>query len=208
MFRFQIGGRIQNDWAFMDEERDVKKAVGDLEDGTEFRRVWMSVAGLLYGRVEFKGQFDFDGGDVVFRDVYLGLVGLPLLDGIRVGHFKEPFGLEALASNTDTTFMERGLPIAFVPLWNTGVGLHNHFAGERATLALGLFRDTDAFGDGQSEGRYTLTVRLTGLPWHGDGGRRLLHVGAAYRHLDPREHRSGSGNGRRPTSRPFSWIRR
>ncbi|MDK1030695.1 MAG: hypothetical protein QGD94_01675 [Planctomycetia bacterium] len=57
-FKMKIGGRIMNDWAWMRAERDVRKAVvagtpiGVLEDGTEFRRVRLYIAGTMYGNID------------------------------------------------------------------------------------------------------------------------------------------------------------
>ncbi|MBD3267118.1 hypothetical protein GF373_10655, partial [bacterium] len=138
-FQMQLGGRIQNDWAFF-----LDDAFG--EDGVEFRRARLFVKGLLYEHLEFKTQYDFASGDGEFKDVYLGLVGIDYLGGLRIGHFKEPFGLEQLTSSKYITFLERSLPDMFSPGRNTGLMVHNSYLEERLTYALALFRETDEFG--------------------------------------------------------------
>ncbi len=186
-FRFRIGGRIHNDWALTSGEDELEQEVGDLEDGVEFRRAILYMSGLLYERVEFKAEYDFAGGDADVEDLYLGVVDLPVIGNVRVGHFLEPFGLEELTGSNDITFIERSLTSAFTPVRNTGVMFHNAQFDERMTWALGVFRDTDSFGDDVGEGEYNVTARLTGLPWYEEGGGNLLHLGVAYSHRSPND---------------------
>lgn len=180
-FQMRIGGRIQNDWAFFDQDSGLEGTVGNWDDGTEFRRARLYMQGLLYETIEFKAQYDFAGGDTDFKDVYLGLKGLPI-GTLRVGHFKEPFSLDELISNNYMTFMERALPDALVPARNTGIMINNHILEDRMTYALGVFRETDDFGSGEGDGKYNVTARLTGLPLCEDEGSTLLHLGLAYSH--------------------------
>ena len=180
-FQMRIGGRIQNDWAFFDQDSSLEDAVGNWDDGTEFRRARLYMQGLLYEMVELKAEYDFAGGDADFKDVYLGLKGLPV-GRLRVGHFKEPFSLDELISNNYMTFLERALPNALVPARNTGIMINNHVLEDRMTYALGVFREADDFGSGEGDGKYNVTARLTGLPLYEDEGSALLHLGLAYSH--------------------------
>lgn len=181
-FRLKIGGRIQNDWAWFDDGREFRVVFGDVEDGTEFRRARLAVEGEIYENYEFKAEYDFAGGDADFRDVYLGMKAVPIVGNVRVGQFKEPFSLEELTSDSHITFLERGLPNVFAPQRSTGLQLTNTLADERMTWAVGVFRDTDDYGNGSDDGGYNLTGRITGLPWYRDDGRKLLHLGASYSH--------------------------
>ncbi len=180
-FRLKIGGRIMNDWTFYGADRSLESSTGAFEDGTEFRRARLYVAGEVYGNVIFKAQYDFAGGDADFKDVYLGLKGLPGGSKLQIGHFKEPFGLEVLTSSKYITFMERSLPTAMLAERNTGIGVSGHCFDERLTWAGGIFRDTDGFGDGSGNG-YNFTGRVTGLPLYQEDGARLVHIGLAYSH--------------------------
>lgn len=184
-FEIKLGGRIMNDWAFFSESGDIEAEFGELEDGTEFRRARFYFAGTLYGWIKFKAQYDFAGGDVDFNDLYLAFTKLPVVGSVKVGHFKEPFGLEALTSSKYITFMERSLAGAFYPSRNTGIGIHNHILNDRVTFAAGIFKNTDSSGDGAEDGMYDYTVRLTALPVYGNGGRKLLHMGIAYSYRSP-----------------------
>ncbi len=193
-FKLRIGGRIQNDWAWFDADRDLrwlwdpdrKEAVFvDLEDGTEFRRARIYLSGEVYDNVEFRAEYDFADGSSQFRDVYVGLTDLPYVGSVRAGHFREPFSMDQLTSSNSTTFMERSLADIFAPARNTGVMVRRGFLDDRITLASGIFRDTDDFGRGSADGNYNFTTRVTGLPWYEDEGKRLLHLGAAYSHRNP-----------------------
>jgi phosphate-selective porin OprO/OprP len=185
-FKLKIGGRIMNDWAWIDENSDIRDelGIGDQEDGTEFRRARLYTSGTIYGSVDYKLQFDFEGGDADLKDAYLGFKGLPF-GYVKVGHFKEPFSLEELTSSKYIEFMERALPVgAFSPSRNTGLQVSSTALEDNVTWAAGVFRDTNGYGEGESEGGYNLTGRITGLPCYEDGGEKLLHLGAAvsFRH--------------------------
>ncbi len=183
-FKLKIGGRIMNDWGWFSEDNDVKRAIGDQVDGTEFRRARMYTSGTIYENIGFKAQYDFAGGDVDFKDVYIELKKIPYLGHFRVGHFKEPFSLEELTSSKYITFMERSLNNVFSPSRNTGFMLYNHALDKRMTWAGGIFRNSDSFGDsegdGSTEGNYSFSGRITGLPWYKDEGRKLIHTGFSY----------------------------
>jgi phosphate-selective porin OprO/OprP len=179
-FDVRLGGRIQLDGAVIGGSRQLQEELGeDFENGVEFRRARLYLEGLAYEHVEFKIQLDFAGGSPEFKDVYMGLVKVPYVGGIRVGQFKEPFSLEELTSSNYITFMERSLPNALVPSRQTGIMAHNTALEERLTWAAGAFAQSDDFGD-SIDGDWNVAMRLTGLPWYADGGRKLFHVGADY----------------------------
>jgi phosphate-selective porin OprO and OprP len=179
-FEVQIGGRIHNDWTFMEGDEALSTRFGEFEDGTQFRRARLSLSGLMHRKVEFKAQFDFATGNAVFRDVYGGIRQLPGVGNLRFGQFKEPFGLEEQTSSNFITFVERSLTNAFVPSRHTGVMIHDREANERISWAIGVFRDTNDFGISTGDENYALTGRVTALPWSNPSGEGLVHLGLAY----------------------------
>jgi len=179
-FQVRIGGSINNDWAFMEGDEGIDAGVGEMEDGTEFRRARLAVSGFMYEKLEFRVQLDFATGEAVFRDVYMGITRLPAIGNIRVGQFKEPFSLDELASAHYTTFMERSLVNPFVPARQTGLMLHKRELKERVSWAVGVFKNSDDFGTAIGDENYAFTGRVTGLPWYENDGDRLLHLGFAY----------------------------
>ncbi len=191
--RLRLGGLFQYDGAFFDEGDDLSSA----DDGSEFRRARLVLEGVVSKHGEFRIQYDFAGkeGSQSIRDLWASVKELPRLGKLKLGHFKEPFGLENLTSSRDITFMVRALPGAFVPGRNLGVAFSNAVVDNRATWTLGLFRDTSSKLDVDSESAM-VTGRVTGLPWYREDGDKLLHLGAgfSYRKLD----KSNFSYGRRP----------
>jgi len=183
-FSLGIGGRIQQDWAFIDEDDGIKKsAIGPQHDGAEFRRVRIAIKGTLYDNFFFKMQYELDGSKNKFKDMYMGLkkVG-PWESTVKVGHFKEPFSLENLTSSNDITFMERSLPNLFAPGRNTGIAIYSDAFDKRMTFAAGFFRDTDNGGDSFNDS-YGFSIRLTGLPLYIDKNK-FVHTGLSYSHRE------------------------
>ena len=191
-FKLKIGGRIQQDWGWFREDNEIEDTIGRQVDGAEFRRARIYLSGTIYNNIDFKMEYDFAaGGRPSFTDVFVELKEIPVAGNFRVGHFKEPFSLEELTSSNYITFMERSLPNVFAPARNTGMMLHNTLADKRMTWAAGVFRNADDFGDSEwadkvrgvgdsSEGGYSFSGRLTGLPWYEEEGRKLLHTGIGY----------------------------
>ncbi len=183
--KLRFGGRFMGDWAVFDTRHGIEDDIADFEEGTEVRRARIYYSGTLYDHFEFKTQISLADRKIEAVDVFVGLINIPILGGVRVGHFKEPFGLEELTSSRYITFLERSSPIvAFAADRNAGVMVRNAILDDRLTWAAGVFRDTDRFFDGEFNRGLHVTGRLTGLPLYEDGGRRLLHLGVAYSHRD------------------------
>ena len=199
-FRLKVGGRIMNDWGFFAPSKQITSGIGPLENGTEFRRARLYVEGILHKHVKFKAQYDFVGGKAGFKDMYIGLTKLPGVGNIMFGHMKEPFGLEVQTSSKYITFLERSLPSTFAPERNTGVMLQNAVLGNKFTWAVGTFRDADSFGESFGNGEYNYTGRVTARLLYKEKGRRVIHLGLAYRHGNP------NGNSLRYRARPSAHL--
>ncbi len=182
----RLTGFFQADagWFYQDAANIV--AVGDIQDGADFRRARLAAVGDVADNVAYIVEFDFGfPGRPSFMDVWMEIQDLPLLQNLRVGHFRNPFGLDGLTSVKDLTFIERSLPFAFLPFRQIGVMAHGVNQEEDFTWALSGFRfPTDPFGAqiGDSGG-YGLATRLTGVVLSGEEG--LLHIGGAYSLINP-----------------------
>ena len=186
-FKLKIGGRIMTDFASLSADKSLDEDLGALRDGFEFRRARLGVEGTIHNNINYKAEYDFTG-DVLdglnegasFNDVYIGVSNIPVLGQIRIGHQKEPFSLEELASSRHVQFMERASGNAFVPSRNTGVVVQNTAVNKRINLAAGYFKTSADKGTAVGDGGFNLTARAAGTPIYRDGGRTLVHLGLAY----------------------------
>jgi len=193
-FSMHIGGRLMWDSFWMSSD-DFSSSDVDTTDGTFFRRVRLEVAGTAYKNTIFKVQVDFAKGNVVLKDVYMGLKKLGRAGTLKAGHFKEPFGLEELTSSKYMTFIERAQ--GFAPSRNSGIGVSNAAFDKRLFWALGIFRTTNDQGADRKDGGYAFTVRLAGIVVHDKERGLLVHVGVgfSFRDVDSVRYRFRPGPG-------------
>ena len=193
-----VFGRLQVDGATFSQNAASQTQVGNVRDGVEFRRARIGIQGDAFDVFNYRIEMDFANRDyglpintnaqsTAFKDVYVGISDLPLLGNVRIGHFKEPFGLDQLNSSNYITFMERSLGDegCFVPGRNTGIMAFDCSENQRATWAIGGFisSDPDQPPTFQCDhGGYAVTMRGTFLPWYDEpsDGAGLIHTGIAY----------------------------
>lgn len=190
-FKLKFGGRIQNDWGWFSEGDDIKDALGsEAADGTEFRRARLFIGGTIYEDFEFKSQFDFEDAEVDIKDLWIAAKNVPVLGKLKIGHFKEPFGLEELTSSKDDSFMEQGLGSAFAPGRNTGIGFSKSTSDKRTAWAAGIFEESGTDGEGNSDNSddKSITARITHLPIYNEAGDQYLHLGLSLSHRDVDEY--------------------
>lgn len=199
-YRFQFGGRFQQDAAWFSTRGGLEPDVAGIENGTSFRRARLYIAGTFPNQLAFRTEYDFAGGTPGFRDLWLEARALPALGTLRLGRMIEPFGLEGTSPNGFFTFIERGLPTAFTPFRNSGVQIRNHTPGGGVAWALGAFTHTDAFGESVDDPGHSLTGRLTALPHYAEDGRAWWHLGVSGSHRVP------SGDEVRFRAKPESHV--
>lgn len=189
--KMKFGGRIMYDFGFfsLNDEAEINGYTLVSKNGNEFRRARLFTSGTIYNNVDFKLQIDFTGGKVTLKDAFITLKKLPV-GNLRVGHFKEPFRLEALTSSKYITFMERALPISIIPERNSGFMLFNETANKKLSWQIGLFRGTDkATSDSpEANGDYAITSRLAGVVVKNNN--TLLHLGVSHSYRKPQEDKS------------------
>jgi len=179
-FKLALGGRLMYDFKIIDQDDENKAAYDDVDNLAEVRRLRLEIGGDIYEDAFFKIQLDFAGGEAALKDVYLGYKHVPVFGHIRVGHQKEPMGLDQITSSKYITFIERAMPIeAFTPERNLGVMVYDTALNDRMTWAVGVFRDADEFGTSLADDGGAVTARLTGTPYITEKGDKLLHLGAS-----------------------------
>jgi phosphate-selective porin OprO/OprP len=161
--------------------------VGDLQDGTYFRRVRPFAEGTFWETGEYRLilaleniQFDNTG----FDEFWVGEKDLPVIGTVRVGHVKTPMGLEGdmTASSRCMTFMERSSYSEAIELnenFVTGIWASNNYLDERVTWSAAAFYQDQGASSGDFFGSDQTGVqgRVTALPIYNDEGRELLHFG-------------------------------
>lgn len=184
-YAIRFGGRIMNDWVFNSPDDSLGAAVPGITDGTRFRRVRLFSSGIIQHNVVYKVQFDFAGGDADFKDVYVGVRGVPLLGTVTVGHQYEPMGLETLTSSKVISLLERASVSHLMPERQTGIRFTRRGRDDRFTAAGGVFRTANSYGDAKGND-YAFTGRVVVAPVNEDHGRNLVHLGvsASYRQTD------------------------
>ncbi len=179
----RIRGRIETDAIVAVQSRESQEILGDLQNGYGFRRLRLGSQGTLGDALHWVSEVELAGGTPRLRDVFIGYTMFPWVRELRVGFFREPFSLEGNTSANFITFMERSPLNELDPTRNWGGCAYWWPDDERATFALGLFRDGTTSG-GQSQGdedAWAVTGRVTALPVYDsdENNFRLLHLGIA-----------------------------
>lgn len=180
----QLRGRVEAEAVVASQSRASQAAIGDLRNGYGFRRVRLGAQGTVGDSASWVSEVELAGGSVRLRDVFVGLDALPGVRQLRVGYFREPYGLEGMTSSNFITFLERSPVNVLAPARNWGVCGFWWPDDERVLFSLGVFR-TGTGSNGQSVGDgddWAYTTRLTGLPVYEPDGEafRLVHLGGAF----------------------------
>jgi phosphate-selective porin OprO/OprP len=162
--------------------------IGTLNDGEYFRRIRPFVEGTFFETGEYRfnlalenNQFSTSGLD----EFWVGMTKIPFLGSVRVGHVKDPMGLEGdmASSSRCMTFMERSAYSASIELnqnFVNGLWFGNSIWDDRFFYSGAVFRPdisgTNA-GDYMGTGQWGWQTRITGLPIYENEGRQLLHLG-------------------------------
>lgn len=209
-FKVHIGGRVQIDGAWMGANDRVQFGAGGtgrIDDAVNFRRGRLDAEGTMFRTIDFYVQYDFFNtfdaertspalvaNTPVPTDCWVTFTQIPLVGNFRIGNQKPAIAFEHLTSSRYLNFMERSLAFdAFVEDgdngFRPGLQVFNWTEDERATWWLGVFKNNrSVFGWNVGDGEYDLTGRLTCLPYYGDEGRYLIHLGIGASHSDLDDH--------------------
>jgi len=179
-FQAQVGAYFQADTAFFGSD------ITDFSNGTELRRGRISVGGTVFTDWDYKLEADFAGttpggstNSVTVTDAYVRYNGFRPVT-ITAGNFKVPFSLEALGSAKYTTFMERGLPFAFLTSRRLGGMISTN--GDNWSVSAGWFGDGITAQNTDDEGAM-IAGRATFAPVFSID--RVLHLGFSAGRVDP-----------------------
>ena len=174
------------------ELADVGRVLGeDFEPQANLRRArWL--ADLRFEDstplrdVRVRGQVDFSGSDIDWKDLYARYEGLGHNTSVRAGHFREPFGLEAMTSVTHLPFIERSVASnAFTPGRARGAAWIDRWAAGKGSVLtqVGVFRASDGVPFPSDIGtQRSLTARAI---WQAPLSRGLAQLGGTVSLRDP-----------------------
>ncbi len=184
----KVGGRVQWDSDTFDQNSTSRTTAGDALNGTEFRRLYLSLSGSMFKVVDYKAEVDLVPSHIGWRDVYLNIHDLPVVQNVRIGHQYVPFGLETETSDLNTVFVERSFIdyVGGIGNRHAGIMIFGNALEERSWWGFGAFatQKNDApptypVSGFEDSGATALYGRITYLPWYDDAtnGRGLWHVG-------------------------------
>jgi phosphate-selective porin OprO/OprP len=186
--------QYDNVWFQQSASLKAQNQLGDLQDGTFFRRVRPIWDGTAWEVMEWQVILSLEqiNNNVPNIDeAWVGLKNLPVIGSVRVGRVRVPQGLEApqTQNSKPMTFLEQSAySQAFYEKVAPGLWTGNNYFNERATSAFMVYRQDEFTGSpgesGQNgvnfgDGKYAMTGRLTALPIYENDGRCLMHLGAS-----------------------------
>ena len=181
-----VGGFFQTDVGYITQDAASRAAGGDLQDGSDFRRARIGVKGQAWCATSYNLQVDFASlNRVVFTDVWMQMKRD--WGNVRIGRFRQPFGMEAMSGVTDLAFIEYANTFGFYPFRQTGIGAFGTMDEDAGTWFLSGFRaESDGIGASVGDdGGWGLAGRLTFLPYDCESTAQLLHVGFDYALIAP-----------------------
>lgn len=162
-FELRVGGVIQaDDRTFLNRESASAGAV----DQFLVRRARIYLEGVVQKYVQFRILPDFGNGQALLQEAWVDLDYTPVFR-VQGGKFKEPLGLERLQAESNTLFIERGLPSDLAPNRDVGVQVHGDVAAKTVSYALALVDGAPDGGvvDGGTGNGKDVVVRVFARPF-------------------------------------------
>lgn len=182
----KLSGVFQADSVWFGQDANSIATFGNIQDGADFRRARLAASGNIQPQISYFFQMDFGFfGRPTFTDVWLAYNDVPVFGNIKIGQWKQPFGLEVVSSFRYTTFMERSLTFQpFTPFRHLGIGFYDWSEDLNWTWAAsGIRTGQDQYGGSLADhGGYGIVGRLTHLLNYDEpsDGRYYTHVGGGY----------------------------
>ena len=140
-----LGALLQADYRYLDHQ-DAETA----QNRFDIRRAKLILSGKLVERFSYRFAYEFEGANS--RRLLDAWAGANLADplSLRVGQFKEPYGLEWSSTDKNLWFAERSMGCALTPGRDVGVMAHGSAWRERIAYGVGIFNGSGP--DGSSGG--------------------------------------------------------
>ncbi len=180
----KITGFFQLDAAYYSQDQTNRLTLGDIDDGLGFRRARLAAKGNVTEGMSYILEFDIAQSQARFVDVWMQ-ANQTRFGNVRIGRFRQPFGMSELSSVRELPFLERPLTFTQSPFRQTGVMFFDHSVDERRTWAVSGYRFlSDNFGNVFADsGGYGMASRLTTVVAEWENG--LWHAGVDYSYNNP-----------------------
>ena len=178
-YQIRIGGIIQLDSHWYP---DKTAPLGTTSDTFVLRKVRPVLEGVFLENIGFRLMPDFGNGQTVLQDAYVEL-RLDKAANIRAGKFKPPIGLERLQLDSETEFVERGLPTNLAPNRDIGVQLGGSVLADTLSYQVGVFNGVvdNSTVDADTNDQKDYLARVFAEPFrNGSSWLSGLGVGIAY----------------------------
>lgn len=159
---------------------------------TGFDSIRLGVAGNIYENLKYVVEFEFEGEETDYKDIFAQFDELPWVSTARLGFFRQPVSLEEQTSSRFNTFMERSLATTqFSPSRKFGLRIGGDVRDNENLSAWGaIYRDLSNDDPANSGGFYSdhndtgFAARVVWLPYYDEpsDGRYFLHTGGSFYH--------------------------
>lgn len=163
---FNTRGRFEMDFIGIHNDK------GNHHGGMQDRRTRIGLEGF-YGNWSSVVEFDLTDQDEGNYHNVMVQYDNQKHHRLRMGYFKEYFGMERLDSSGSTMYLERAAIETFTPQRNTGA--QYTYYNDTSSATLGVF--TDGFVHNPRKDKVGVTTRLTHAFYFDD--RNMLHLGGA-----------------------------
>ncbi len=120
----RLSGFFQYDTGFFSQTPNNMATLGDMQNGSSFRRARLQGLGYLTEFTRYSVEMDFGnagGGRPSFQDVWGEQANLPFFGAIRVGQYRQPETMDSWTNIRHMEFLERSAPFqAFDPFRRVG----------------------------------------------------------------------------------------
>ena len=186
-------GRIGFDGVtYDDDDNSAAFFHTDRDNELGFRSFRIGGKGNIFENLIYNVEFEIRGTNsaIAYKDIYMEQQELPYVGHLRVGHFKEPIGVEEFGSDLYLTFMEKAPATStFAPARNFGFMIWDTVDEcQDASWFAGMFRADSPdsptnTGEWRSDNNdWCFDARAVWLPYYDEpsNGRYLAHVGGSY----------------------------
>lgn len=200
----RLSGFFQYDTGFFSQTPNNMATLGDMQNGSSFRRARLQGLGYLTEFTRYSVEMDFGNagaGRPSFQDVWGEQGNLPFVGNFRAGQYRQPITMDSWTNIRHLEFLERSAPFqAFDPFRRVGAMIWRNSEDQMTLFAASVYSTGTTFWNGVNttyntlgvddrfatqigdNGGVSLATRATHLLYYDPlaDNRYLLHVGAGY----------------------------